>query len=437
MKTLARDASTSIVVRFGRLLPYCRVLANADVRQNVFLLAANALAGLCIYLTHSALGHLLGPTAYGTIAALLALASLMLIPTHVISTVATKYGAALSEKKDLPRLNDLIRRLTGILLPVGIVVMIVFMAASGSISSFLRIGTPREVFIVGLMFAVSFVSPLNIGVILGQQRFSWYAAFLILPVFLRLVLAVGLALLGFGVLGAIAGIVLADSLTYIASFRPLHSLLKGPRLSFGSLRPLWSYSMTAMTVFAIGSILSSADTLFAKHFLSFQEAGFYAAIATAGRIVSFVSGSLVVVMFPKFATSHSRGERPARAVLLTAISTCALCGGVEAVFLICPTLVIQTMFGPSFVIIAGQLPWYGAAALISAVAGVFTNFFLSIGHRRVVVPLIFCLSIESVLFVIRHGSVGELVQNLMAANCLMLVALLALFIAYLYRSRSV
>jgi O-antigen/teichoic acid export membrane protein len=435
LKTLSHDASANVTVRSDRWLFYRRLLTNADVRQNVFLLAANVLAGLCIYLTHSVLGHLLGPSAYGTIAALLALASLLLIPTHVISTVTTKYVAALSEREDIPKLNDLIRRLTAILLPVGIAAMVVFMAASGFISTFLRIGTPREVVVLGLMFAVSFVAPLNVGAMLGQQRFSWFAIFLVLPVLLRLVLAVAFALLGFGVLGAIAGIAAADILTYIASFQPMRGLLRGPRLSFGSLRLLWSYSMMAMAVFAITSVLTSADTLFAKHFLSIQEAGLYASIATAGKIVSFVSNSVVVAMFPKFAASHSRGERPTRAVFLTAASTCALCGVVEAIFIICPTLVMRAMFGPTFVVIAGQLPWYGAAALIATVAGVFTNFFLSIGHRHVVMPLVSGFVIESALFVVRHRSIGELVQNLMLANCVMLVALLALFIGYSCRRR--
>lgn len=437
MKTLAVLHSNGVATRLGRLQPHRRLWENADVRHNAFLLGANLVAGLCIYLTHSALGHLLGPTAYGTIAALLALAAILLVPTHVISTVITKYGAALSENQDLPRLNDFIRRLTRILLPAGLVVMVMFMAASGSVSTFLRVGTPREVFIIGLMFAVSFVTPVNVGTILGQQRFSWYAVFLVLPVFLRLVLAVGFVLIGFGILGAIVGIVVADILTYVASFQPLRSLLAGARLSFGPLRPLWSYSMTAMIVFAIGSVLSSADVLFAKHFLSVQEAGLYAAIATAGRIVSFVSGSLVVVMFPKFVASHSRGERSTRAVVLTAAGTCILCGGVEAVFLVCPALVIRAMFGSSFVVIAGQLPWYGATALIATVAGVFTNFFLSIGYRRVVLPLILCLVIESVLIVVRHRSAGDIVQNLMFANCVMLLTLLTLFAVYDYRSRSV
>lgn len=442
MKTLTHNSLPSAAQRLGRLQSNRRLLANIvltnkDVRQNVFLLVANLLAGLCIYLTHSLLGHLLGPTAYGAIAALLALASLLLIPTHVISTVSTRYGAALSGKRDSPRLNDLVRRLTAILLPAGLVVMIAFIGASGFISTFLRIATPREVVIVGLMFAVSFVSPVNIGTILGQQRFSWFAILLVLPVLIRLILAVGLVLLGFGVLGAVAGIVVADILTYIVSFQPLRGLLKGPRSSFGPLGPLMSYSMTTMAVFTMGSVLSGADTLFAKHFLSMRDAGLYAAIATAGRIVSFMSGSLVVVMFPKFASSYSRGERPTRAVLLTAISACVLCGGVELVFLACPAFVMRTMFGAPFVVIAGQLPWYGAAALIATIAGVFTNFFLSIDYRRVVLPLVLCALIESALFVIRHGSVKELVQNLVLANSVMLAALLALFALYDCRSRSI
>lgn len=260
-------------------------LARHKGAHTVLLFGANLLAGLCIYLMHSALGHLLGPTGYGTFAALIALSSVLLMPTHVIATAMTKHGSALRAAGRLPHLNDLIRRLTVLLLPVGFGAMALFIGASGYIAAFFHLDTSGNVVLIGLLFAVSFVTPINVGALLGLQRFSWYGALVVLPVFLRFALASAFVLLGHGLGGAIVGIALADGLTYVISFRPLRDLLAGPRLPSGSLRPFGAFAAHASVVFAGLSLLSNLDTLLAKHVLSVPQAGLYAALATAGKVL--------------------------------------------------------------------------------------------------------------------------------------------------------
>jgi len=429
--SLVTAAGTAI-----RHRPSRRVLLHRGVAHTILLLSANLLAGLCIYLMHSVLGHILGPTAYGTLAALLALSSILLIPTHVIAALMTRHGSALRAAGRVPQLNDLMRRLTMLLLPIGLGVMVLFMGVSGPIAAFFHLDASRNVLLLGLLFTVSFVTPINIGALLGLQCFVWYSALMVLPVFLRLALASAFVVLGYGMSGAICGIVLADVLTYIVSFQPLHSILRGPRSSCGSLRPFWISAAQVSIVFIGTGMLSNVDTLLAKHVLSVPQAGMYAALATAGKTLFFVSGVVVTVMFPRFAALHSRGEQATQAILRAVIGVCALALPVELVFAAFPTLVMQVMFGPSYVAVAGQLVWYGLAMLLFALAVVFVYYFLAIGEQRVVLPLLACCLAQGSLFAWRHASIAQLVQNVVISNSLLLLGLLA-FVSWYMRRRRV
>jgi len=436
VKTLPRQAADAApAATIWRRLSH-GALARHEGAHATLLLGANLLAGLCIYLMHSVLGHLLGPTAYGTFAALIALSSVLLMPTHVIATAMTKHGSALRAAGHLPHLNDLIRRLTALLLPLGFGAMALFMGASGYIATFFHLDTSGDVLPIGLLFAVSFVTPINVGVLLGLQRFSWYGALVVVPVFLRFALASAFVLLGHGLVGAIVGIALADGLTYVISFRPLRDLLAGPRLPSGSLRPFGAFAAHAIVVFAGLSMLSNLDTLLARHVLSAQQAGLYAALATAGKVLFFVSGTVVTVMFPRVAAAHERGERATRAIRGAVVGVCLLSLPVELAFVIRPTLVMRVMFGPSFDAAAGQLAWYGLAMLLLAVAVVFVYYFLAINEQRIVLPLALCCLAQGALFSLRHASIAQVVQNVVVSNGLLFVGLLIFVTWHTRRNRS-
>jgi O-antigen/teichoic acid export membrane protein len=281
---------------------------------------------------------------------------------------------------------------------------------------------------IGMMFGLSVVAPINIGAVQGLQRFSWYAVLVACPLVLRFVLASGLVLLGYGVNGAMLGILLGIVLAYLISFRPLAGLLQGPRQSCGSLRPLGFYSVTATLTLTLIVVLANWDTPLAKHFLSAREAGLFAAMAIVGKIMFVVSNSIVMVMFPKFAILHNRGERAARAVLEAVLSVLAPCLVLEAAYCVAPALIMRVLFGSAFVAVADQLAWYGLAMLLLSLAQVLVYYFLATDERLFVLTLLISGGLQGVLMVIRHHSVGQIVQASVIANGVLVLAMFALFV---------
>lgn len=415
---------TNDSVAVTRSSRYRILIRDSYLRQNVLLLSANMLTGVFAYLLHPVLGQTLGLAGYGTVAALIALSSVFLTPVQIVSTVSSKFAASLHARDNHAQLNDLIRRLTLMLLPFGAVVAIAFMAVSSYVATFFHLHSSEGVVLLGVIFVVSFAAPINLGALGGLQRFGWVSVITLLPLLLRLVLAGALVLMGFGISGAVLGIVLSTIIAYLVSFMPLRDILGGERQRLGSLRPLWSYS-TIAALSAVGAVLLyNLDTVLARHYLANDSASLYAALATIGKIVLFVSSSVGIVMFPRVAALHERGERHTRVLLQALLGVLALSASVEAIFLLVPSLVVHTLFGAKFMAIAGQVPWYGLAMLLLAASQIFTTYFLAVGKRAFVLLVFACCCLQVTLFIARHASVAQLVQSVVAANALLFVALM-------------
>ncbi len=416
--------------------PYQWLLANRYLLNNMLLLGTNVLAGIFAYLLHPFLGHVLGIQQYGQVAALIALTTVLTTPTQIISTVAAKYASSLSASEDYAQLNDFIRRLTVIFLVTGVVTTAVFIMFSGYIAAFLNLDSSQGVIILGFIFLIEFVTPLNLGAIQGLERFGWYSTMTFLTAFLRLTFAVGFVLLGLGVNGVILGVVVSAILTYLLSFQPLVKVLKGPRLPTGSLRSLWSYSVLALV--AAGGIvaLSTIDTVLARHFLSDHEAGLYAALATIGKIVLFVTSSVSMVLFPKVVALQKNGESHVREAGQAILGVLLLSVAAEVPCLLVPALITKLMFGPAFAAIAVQLAPYGLAMLLLALGQVLMTYFLACGNRSFVIMILAACILQVGLIFWHHADIAQLVNAVITTNAALVLTLLAIFGLRIYLGKN-
>ncbi len=410
--------------------------ANRYLFHNMLLLCTNVLAGIFAYLLHPFLGHVLGIQQYGQVAALIALTVVLTTPTQIISTVAAKYASSLSASGDHAQLNDFIRRLTVIFLVVGVVMTVVFLAGSGYVASFLNLNSPQGVIILGFIFIIEFVTPLNLGTIQGLESFGWFSTMTFLSAFLRLTFSIGFVLLGMGVNGVILGIVVSAVLAYLISFLPLVKVIRGPRAATGSLRGLWSYS--ALALIAAGGIvaLSTIDTVLARHFLNAHDAGLYAALATIGKIVLFVTSSVSTVMFPKVVALHKNGRPHTREALQAILTVLLLSVVAEIPFVLAPGLITRLMFGPAFAAFAVELAPYGLAMLLLAIGQVLMTYFLACGNRSFVIMILSACILQTGLIFWHHADIAQLVSAVITTNAALVFALLSIFGLRIYVGRT-
>lgn len=404
-----------------------QLLADKYLYHNLLLFSINILTGLFAYLLHPFLGRMMGIQQYGQVAALIAFSLVLTTPTQIIATIAAKYASASSAAGNYAQLNDFVRRLTIIFVVVGVGITVIFAVVSRYTALFFHLDSQEGVILLGLTFITAFVTPLNLGILQGLQRFGWYATLTFLSAFLRLLLSIGLVFIGLGVNGAMLGLVISALLAYLLSFQPLGEILRGPRISTGSLRSLLSYSLLAGAAAAGTVAFYSIDTVLARHFLSDSEAGLYAALATTGKIILYITSSVSLVMFPRVVALHQKGESQTRVVIQAILGVLLLSALVEIAFSIAPSFTIRLLFGQAFLAIGGQLALYGFAMLLLAIGGVVMNYFLAIGNRPFVLIIFLACILQSVLIVWRHADIAQFVQATMIACAIFTCALLITF----------
>ncbi len=408
---------------------YRRVLSSQYVKNNMFVLAAGLTVSLCNYLQNPLMVRLLGLPKYQSVVSLVSLSTVFLIPTQILANVVTRTVATLSAEGKLAELNDLLRRLTAILALVGAAFAAVFIVESENIANFLHIGSVQPVIIIALSFIIAFASPVNGGALGGLLLFSWGAPLSVLPYVLRLVMMYILVRAGLDINGALLAIVFSSLVGYLASFIPLRSLLTGPRLPSGSLRPLASYSVTAIIAAVGNALLFQVDIVLAGHYLPKEQAGLYAVVATLGKMVLFISSSLTTVLFPQAAALHQRGENTARYVVQTMAAMVVLSAAIETVFIVIPGVAVRVLYSASALGAADQLKWYGLAMLLFAPTQALMTYFLAINDRIFAAIVLVCCAIQATLIVARHQSVADIVQAVIVSIATLFVTLLVLFAA--------
>jgi K+-transporting ATPase A subunit len=129
------------------------------------------LTGAFNYLLNPVLTHTLGLETYSKIVSLLGLLAVILTPTQIIGTIIAKYASSLGATGNYSKLNDLFRRLTAILLPLGIIIAIIFVSLSSKIAAFLQIRSQQQVMIMSIALIFAFIGPVSGGALQGLQRF--------------------------------------------------------------------------------------------------------------------------------------------------------------------------------------------------------------------------------------------------------------------------
>lgn len=398
-------------------------------RLNTLLFAANAAGSLAAYLYHVVVGHLLGPSAYGTIATLVNLTYIVLIPSAIIQLVFARATASLVSSKQIGVLHAMWARLTGWLLGLGVLSAAIFsLGLSGVLTSFLHIsGGVLPVVVVGLIFVVGFVTPLNQGVLQGAERFGWLAATGAGGAFLRVPLAALFIALGWGVSGAMLGLVLGLTVPYLFSLWPVWATVRAAPRQPVALRPWLRYSTTVTVAMICTTLLYNFDTILAKHFLTALDAGRYAALANTGKIVFFTGSSVVTVMFPKVAAAHTRGERHSHLLAFSLAAVLALSLAIVVVFGAFPGFVLSHMFGPAYVVVRGELLWYSLAMMLYSLAAVFVQYFLSV-NRSLFLWLVACCCVgQAGALWMWHADIAAMVQVMVASMALLLIGLAILY----------
>jgi len=300
------------------------------------------------YVFHFVLSRKLGPAAYGTLAALMAIGGMFGVLGSSVGTVAMQETARMWSAHLELRIPHFMRQ-TGLYVGgLALAIAGALMLASLLLGRYLHVLDAWLWFELAAWVALSLLAGYSRGAAQGAHRFWLFASSLFSEGVLRVVFAVLFVLMGFAVRGAIGGLACAALVGFFivampllfggddASDDPEHLRLGGEALK------ILAVNMTAAALLFI-------DMLFAKHHFSADTAGYFGAAGTIARTIPYAASFIALILMPKAAAALHVSRHSLTRVLGFTAGMTAVCvvAALALINLFGPTIVGVT-YGPAF-----------------------------------------------------------------------------------------
>jgi O-antigen/teichoic acid export membrane protein len=397
---------------------------SRSLRRDALVLAVGmAVANAGNYGFNLVTAFLLGPEAYGALAALLALVLVGSVPGLALQAVVAR-RTALTGGAVWPGARWLVGR-------AGLGLALLTVLAGPGLVLFLHLEEAVPVLWLALALAPTPLLFAVQGLLQGQERFAALAAVMVAGAGVKLAIGLVLVAAGSGVSGAMAGVAAGGILAALAGLRLAAPAAPG---AVDNQRPPpadrgWWREVGAATTGLFGLfLLANLDLLLARHYLDRAAAGRYALGAVVAKIAFWAPQFVVTVVFPRLA-----GRADPRRLLGASALVIGGFGG-----LLAAALAVADRLGLAVPVLGGGYAGLGPllplfAALGTGLALVQLLLFEGIATRdrgmgRAVVA---ALAAEVALVAgFLHGSVGQV-----AGAALAVVAALALVGWWLLRQR--
>jgi O-antigen/teichoic acid export membrane protein len=398
-----------------------RMRRSEFVRHNVIYLAAGVMVGGLNYLYYPVLGRLMDPAAFGEVQTLVSLflqatAYLTVMGVVIVHIVANRQGS----HKAAYVINELEKLATLISLSVLALTVIL----STVLKRYFQFDSalPFTLLAVALVVTVPYI--VRSSYVNGKKLFGLNAWSSIVGAGGKLLLSAVLVAAGFGVIGAIGGIVLAQVVALVVAgyFAKRHGFIDAVRRQlftlpdFKLLAPELKYAGLVLVASLSITILYSVDIVIVKHYFDPYTAGLYASVATVARILFFLTVPVSQVLMPSVKLDADPDEN-AHVLLKSFALLAIIAGSIVAVFWAAPRFVVGTLMGNAYKEYASLLPRLSLAIAIISALNLITTYYMALRTYAVGAVAVCGVLFTYVLMNRQHESLAAVVNSLLYGSC--------------------
>jgi O-antigen/teichoic acid export membrane protein len=355
----------------------------SGARSGALVAAATGAAIVGAYAFLLAAGRILGSEDYGSLAALLGLLTIVLIPAGALQMAVSREVSRHVATGDDRGAASLARGTLRASLLATAPLLIIALALAQPLSRLLHIGSAAIVVVAVLSLSTALVFPLAMGVLQGQQRFPALATLYVFPWLVRLVILGIAAAAGYRLGGAVFATLVGAVASTVLAYGLIRTWLRGaaslPRAELlRFLRYLWPVAVALVGI----ALLTNVDVLIVKARFSGDEAGAYAAASAFARVGFFLPAAILTVLFPRTAARQARGEETQDILGRSLLATAAFCGLLALVYEAAGTGLVSMTFGTDFSEGGAVLAPFALAMGCFSLANVLVGYHLSRGETR-------------------------------------------------------
>jgi O-antigen/teichoic acid export membrane protein len=362
----------------------------------------------------------LGPSGYGDVAALTALATMLTLPLLGVQAAIAREVATFRADRNEHKIDALLHLTARRAFLLSAIALALFLVLSPLLQELLNIGSFGSVVSAACLTIAAAQLPVFQGFLQGTERFARISASLVTYGLGRTLLAIPLMLAGLGVAGAVAGgtiaAVLAGAVTLLGLAATLRRHIDGHvALELEAFKPV-IFGLFAFTV------LMNADVLVAKAFLSQDEAGTYASASLVGKLAALLpAGAIAPVLLPRATARLRRGEDAAPIVTASLAAAASFGVFLTLIGLVVPQDLVAWAFGEAFADATDLIAPCAAAMTLCGIINVNLTFAVALRDDALIRLLGAAVVAQLVLFTFLHDSPYEILAATSIAAMLVIV----------------
>jgi len=366
------------------------------------------------------MARMLSVVQYGILATLMGLAYLFNVPAESIQLISSKYTSSLS-KKNKEAIKGLLYKLSCKAFRISIFMYFAFIPISFILSWFFNIDV-KLILLTGLLIPLTFLAPINRGILQGQKKLKEMGFLFLIEAVVKITIGISLVLIGWGVYGAMTGVVLGLALSFIFSFTFIKDILSYKKIEKLKLKRPYYYSFNVFFTLAIIFTMFSLDVLLARRFFEETLVGIYAIASLLGKTIFFAVTPISKAMFPL--TSESKIKDSKKTLINSIKITVSLGGAAVILFFLFPELVIKILFGSKYVKAAEVLGIIGLSFLSLTLINLLSYYLLSLGKVKKIKFLIIFPLLQIILLSFFHYNLHQFSLALLSSFLITLLGLI-------------
>ena len=385
----------------------------------IFMLGSGFASGLN-YLYHLLIGRMLGPEQYGVLGSLFAIIYFVTFASATFNKVLSKFSAEFQGRNQINLLTRLIQQAFYKIIYYGFILFLIYIMISKYIANFMHLKSISGVIIVGAIGYFSLIQSILNGALNGLQKFVWQNLSGVTSILIKLVLGVLFVYLGFGVNGALAGILIGALFSIGLSYYVLRKIFrKKERIKLYKKR-IYRFAIPVILSAIFPTLLITVDQVLVKHFFTSIQAGYYAAAGMIAKIIWFGSGFLLGALFPKIVKLNTEKKDISKLLLKTIIYTLILVLLGCSVYFVMPNFIVNVLYGKAFLEISPMIGVFGLAMGMFSIIQVFITYNLAAEKYGFIWILFFGVMLEILAIFYIHNSIFEIIQIFFGTNVFML-----------------
>lgn len=333
------------------------------------------------YLFHFFMTRTLGPSLYGELSVIIGFISILSVPVGPIQTLLAREIAKLDKKKREKTIIWVVKKYSKIVFISGLVFAAVVFFSSSFVSSFFNdslLSFPLKLIACALPFM--FLLPILRAYYQGREKFTVFCAIGMIEPSVKLGLGIVLVLMGFGLNGAVLGIVFSWIVLFLFFIPLIFKKTESKRIK---LKLGKSYFFILLTSIIL-TVFFYADLFFIRYYLDAEQAGYYNVAAITSRVLVYGVGGVITVLYPK--TSKLSAKNDKKKVRELVIKSLLIILPVFVLFLAFPKEIITFFYSSKYLASLNSFVILSLGMFVFSIFNLFLTLFWSQNYEKI--PLI-------------------------------------------------